>query len=111
MRATASQTARSLGFSVPGNPALGSAPWSVRVRWSILVAPLWMLPVYPVLRMAEDYHRNPLINVRLDDEDRALLQAVVAHEKLTRSDIIRRAIREYAARLGVKVPKGRKGAR
>lgn len=56
-----------------------------------------------------DAHRYPLINIRLDDEDRALLDATMAHEKLTRSDIIRRAIREYAARLGVKVPKKGRG--
>lgn len=41
----------------------------------------------------------------MDDEDRALLEATAAHEKLTMSDIIRRAVREYAARLGVKAPK------
>jgi hypothetical protein len=52
--------------------------------------------------------RDPLMNVRLDDEDRALLEAVAAHEKLSKSDIIRRAIREYAARLGVKLPKPKK---
>ncbi len=46
--------------------------------------------------------------VRMDAEDRALLEATAAHEKLTMSDIIRRAVREYAARLGVKVPKGKK---
>ena len=52
--------------------------------------------------------RDPLINVRLDEEDRALLEAVSAHEKLTKSDIIRRAIRHYAEHLGVKPPKPKK---
>jgi uncharacterized protein (DUF1778 family) len=44
---------------------------------------------------------EPLFNLRLDDEDRALLEAVATHEKLTKSDVVRRAIRFYAARLGV----------
>lgn len=47
----------------------------------------------------------PLFNFRLDDDDRALLEALAAHEKLTRSDVVRRAIRAYAAQLGVKAPK------
>ena len=38
-----------------------------------------------------------LVGVRLDDEDFGLLEACVAREKLTRSDIMRRALREYAA--------------
>jgi len=57
-------------------------------------------------RMAPE--RDPLINVRMDDEDRALLEALAAHEKLSKSDIIRRAIRKYAAELGVKIPKPKK---
>lgn len=47
--------------------------------------------------------RDPLFSFRLDAEDRALLDAVSAHEKLTKSDVLRRGLREYAARLGVKV--------
>jgi antitoxin component of RelBE/YafQ-DinJ toxin-antitoxin module len=45
---------------------------------------------------------NSLIAVRLDAEDRATLDAVVAYEKLTLSDVVRRAIRAYAKQLGVK---------
>jgi hypothetical protein len=42
-----------------------------------------------------------LLNIRMDDEDRALLDACSAKEKLTKSDILRRALRAYAASLGV----------
>ena len=47
---------------------------------------------------------------RLDNEDRALLEACSRAEKLTKSDIVRRAIRQYARALGVEPepPKRRK---
>ena len=48
-----------------------------------------------------------LLNIRLDDEDRALLDACAAKEKLTKSDILRRALRDYAAKLGVTVKPAR----
>jgi uncharacterized protein (DUF1778 family) len=44
---------------------------------------------------------DPLIALRLDPEDRALLEGCAAREKLTKSDILRRALRAYAATLGV----------
>jgi uncharacterized protein (DUF1778 family) len=44
---------------------------------------------------------EPHIAIRLDAEDRALLDACAAKEKLTKSDILRRALRAYAAELGV----------
>jgi uncharacterized protein (DUF1778 family) len=44
---------------------------------------------------------EPHIAIRLDEEDRALLEACAKAEKLTKSDIIRRAVREYARKLGV----------
>lgn len=44
---------------------------------------------------------DPHIGLRLDAEDRALLDACSAKEKLSKSDILRRALREYAVRLGV----------
>jgi uncharacterized protein (DUF1778 family) len=43
--------------------------------------------------------------LRLDEEDRALAEAAAKAEKLNLSDSIRRAIRHYAAHLGVKQPK------
>ena len=49
--------------------------------------------------------KTSLIALRLDDEDRALLEAVTRAEKLTMSDIFRRALRLYAKDLGVKQPK------
>lgn len=52
---------------------------------------------------------RPLFNFRLDEEDRALLDALAAAEKLTRSDVLRRAMRMYAAQLGIKAPKSKKG--
>jgi hypothetical protein len=39
--------------------------------------------------------------VQLDKEDRALLEQLSALEKLTRSDIVRRALRRYAKDLGL----------
>ena len=45
---------------------------------------------------------EPHIGLRLDAEDRALLEACSKAEKLNRSDIIRRALRVYAKKLGVK---------
>jgi hypothetical protein len=44
---------------------------------------------------------DPHIGLRLDDEDRALLEACSAKEKLSKSDILRRALRAYAVALGV----------
>jgi uncharacterized protein (DUF1778 family) len=54
---------------------------------------------------------EPHVGLRLDAEDRALLEACSKAEKLSKSDIIRRAIRAYAEKLGVSVgpkPKRRK---
>lgn len=51
-----------------------------------------------------------LFNIRLDDEDRALLDACAAKDKLSRSDVIRRALRAYAETIGAKPeakPRGR----
>ncbi len=44
---------------------------------------------------------EPHIGLRLDSEDRAILEAVSAHEKLSKSDVLRRALRAYALTLGV----------
>lgn len=44
---------------------------------------------------------DPLIALRLDAEDRALLDECAKREKLTKSDILRRALRAYATSLGV----------
>jgi metal-responsive CopG/Arc/MetJ family transcriptional regulator len=43
------------------------------------------------------------ISVKVPPDDLAVLRAVVEHEQLRRSDIIRRAVRAYAKQLGVKV--------
>jgi hypothetical protein len=48
------------------------------------------------------------IGIRLDAEDAALLAAVVRFEKLSRSDIFRRALRQYARAVGIEQPKPRK---
>lgn len=45
---------------------------------------------------------DPHIGLRLDTEDRALLEACSKREKLSKSDILRRALRAYAQALGVK---------
>jgi hypothetical protein len=39
--------------------------------------------------------------LRLDNEDKELLKRTMAVEKLTRSDVLRRALRAYAKQLGV----------
>ena len=48
------------------------------------------------------------LGIRLDAEDAALLEAVVRFEKLSRSDIFRRALRQYAKSRGVDQPKPKK---
>lgn len=52
--------------------------------------------------------RHPGVIVRMDPEDRALLDATSRAEKLSMSDVLRRALRAYAANLGIKVPKPKK---
>lgn len=54
---------------------------------------------------------DPHLGLRLDTEDRALLVACAVKEKLTKSDIIRRAIRLYAKRLGITPEAVAKGQR
>ena len=44
---------------------------------------------------------DPHIGLRLDAEDRALLEACSKHEKLTASDVLRRGLRAYAKAIGV----------
>lgn len=46
----------------------------------------------------------PLFPLGLDAEDRALLEATAKAEKLTRSDVLRRALRDYAKRFEVMAP-------
>lgn len=54
---------------------------------------------------------EPLFVIRLDAEDRALLEACAAKEKLTMSDTTRRAIRAYAVHLGVEATTPKRGKR
>lgn len=44
---------------------------------------------------------SPNVVLRLDNEDKELLKRTMAVEKLTRSDVLRRALRAYAKQLGV----------
>lgn len=53
-------------------------------------------------------HGDPLFNLRLDERDRTLLDALVEFERLTKSDVMRRALRHYADHLGVTAPKPKK---
>ena len=55
-----------------------------------------------------DGHLVPHFAIRLDDEDRALLEAVSRHEKLTKSDVLRIGLRKYAQAIGVKLPRPKK---
>ncbi len=52
-----------------------------------------------------------LFNVMLDEEDRALLDACAAKDKLTRSDVVRRAVRAYAQQIGVPAQRPRARAK
>ena len=51
---------------------------------------------------------SPVVVLKLDAEHKKLLNALIAAEKLNRSDVIRRAIRHYAKAIGVETtaPKG-----
>ncbi len=44
---------------------------------------------------------SPNIVLRIDSEDKAILNQLMKLEKLNRSDVIRRAIRDYAKKLGI----------
>ena len=48
---------------------------------------------------------SEMVTVLLQSDDLELLRALVEKERLTRSDVLRRAIRSYAEQLGVKAPK------
>ena len=54
----------------------------------------------------------PVIGIRLPPEELAVLEEIERVEERTRSDVIRRAIRLYAAKLGIKSKseKRKKGA-
>lgn len=51
---------------------------------------------------------DTVFNFRIDAEDRALLDALAAAEKLSRADVLKRAMREHAKRLGVEAPPPKK---
>ncbi len=44
---------------------------------------------------------KPIVGIRLDPEELALLDAMAAKEERSRSDVVRRALRAYAAAIGV----------
>ncbi|HEX2876956.1 MAG TPA: ribbon-helix-helix protein, CopG family [Polyangiaceae bacterium] len=46
---------------------------------------------------------KPIVGIRLSPDELALLEALAAHEERSRSDVLRRAIRAYAEKLGVTV--------
>ena len=45
--------------------------------------------------------------IRLDSEEKKLLERISEHEDLARADVVRRAMRHYAVHLGMSVPKRR----
>ena len=45
---------------------------------------------------------NPTIGIRFTPDELALLDALMATEERSRSDVVRRAVRAYAEKLGVK---------
>ena len=44
---------------------------------------------------------SPNVVIRFDNDDKKLLKQLCAVEKLNRSDVVRRAVRNYAKQLGV----------
>jgi metal-responsive CopG/Arc/MetJ family transcriptional regulator len=46
--------------------------------------------------------KNPTIGIRFTPEELALLDALMAAEERSRSDVVRRAVRAYAEKLDVK---------
>lgn len=48
-----------------------------------------------------------IVSVKLEPADLALLERLEQVERLRRSDVIRRALRAYAAQLGLGTPKRR----
>jgi uncharacterized protein (DUF1778 family) len=46
---------------------------------------------------------KPMVGLRMSPDEIALLDAIAAHEERSRSDVLRRAIRAYAEKLGVTV--------
>jgi Ribbon-helix-helix protein, copG family len=46
---------------------------------------------------------KPIVGLRLSPDELSLLDALAAHEERSRSDVVRRAIRAYAEKLGVTV--------
>lgn len=44
---------------------------------------------------------KPTIGLRLGPDEIALLDALAAHEERSRSDVLRRALRAYAEKLGI----------
>ena len=59
--------------------------------------------VLPCVPVAQDL---TTITVKFPPDDLEILEAVAAHEKLRRSDIIRRAVRDYARSWGLLDAKG-----
>jgi len=56
--------------------------------------------------------KSPTIGIRFTPEDLELLDALAAREERNRSDVVRRAVRAYAGKLGVDVkPKRRAPAK
>jgi len=48
-----------------------------------------------------------MVCVRFEGEDLEILEALIAEERLSRSDVVRRAVRAYADKLGL-LPKRKK---
>jgi metal-responsive CopG/Arc/MetJ family transcriptional regulator len=57
------------------------------------------LPIPMKKRQKKGAPKRPMFMVQLDSEDRAMLEEASRAEKLTRSDIIRRALRAYYRKL------------
>ena len=51
--------------------------------------------------MAKADDERPVLTVRIDDEDKAVLVALTKFERLNMSEVTRRAIHHYAKALGV----------
>jgi metal-responsive CopG/Arc/MetJ family transcriptional regulator len=46
--------------------------------------------------------RNPIVGIRFPTDELEVLDALAAYEERSRSDVVRRAVRAYAEKLGIK---------
>lgn len=88
-------------------PCARPGAWRIVLARSFTMVHLWTMPTAFKSKLEQPSvgKRTALTAIRFDDEDRDLLEACAQAEKLTKADTLRRALRIYAAQLGVKLKK------